>query len=432
MKADVGLLESYLKMNRLGKTFIVLVITVFALLIAINPISLAQTDATGDLAIVGNDGNIYLYDTTTDALSALTTDAAPIVRGYQWPTWSTDGQLAFFRYDLQQGNFGELSIFVRPLGGTAQEVFTQANEAFTYAFWSPSDCPTASATPCRDLAVLYTRQDGNLALRNVRVADDINVTELSVGGPHYWDWSPDGTTMFWARFGEDLELYDVEMGTISGPLPQHMGRQQAVDWSPTDDRLLTTLAGPNNTSTLTIIDGDNQQILVDGLRAGIAFAWSADATQIAYLDYEDGRLEIIRSSDGSTVLTPSNEVLAFLWSPDGTKIAYLTLAQSADGQSAKQSSQNAPELQWHILDVAAKQTAHHRRFIPTQTMIYYLNFFDQFAHSHQFWSSDSRFFAFGEIEKNGSSVISLIDTSASTDTIVTIAEGTVGVFNWGP
>lgn len=391
----------------------------------------AQTDTDGDLAIVGNDGNIYLYDTATTILTPLTTDAQPVTTGYQWPTWATDGQLAFFRYDLQQGNFGELGVFVRPVGGTAQQVFTHANEAFTYAFWSPADCPDA-APPCRDLAILYSRQDGNLALRNVRIGNDTIVTELSIGGPHYWDWSPDGTTMFWARFGQDLELFDVETSLITGPLPQQMGRQQGVDWSPVDDRLLTTLAGPNSTSSLVILDGDEQHVLVENLESSVAFAWSPDATQIAYLDYVDGRLEIIRSSDGTTILSPSNEVLAFLWSPDGTKIAYLTFAQTASGPGAKQSMQDGPAVQWQVVDIGTKSTTRYRSFIPSQTMIYYLNFFDQFAHSHRLWSSDSRYLVFGEIQTDGTSVVSLIDTSATSGPVSIIADGTVGVFSWGP
>ncbi len=218
-------------MERIGKLTVSLL--VFASLIAIlvpNP-SYAQTDNSGDLAIVGNDGNIYLYDTTTQNLSMVTSDARPITSGYHWPTWSTDGQLAFFGYNLRQGNSRELSMYVQVAGGTPQEVFSQTDEAFTYAYWSPADCAGATTSnPCRDLALLYTASDGNLALRNIRVGSSVDVTELSVGGPHYWDWSPDGSTMFWGRFGTNLELFDVESGDIEGPFPNRMGHQQAVDW----------------------------------------------------------------------------------------------------------------------------------------------------------------------------------------------------------
>ncbi len=64
-------------------------------------------------------------------------------------------------------------------------------------------------------------------------------------------------------------------------------------------------------------------------------------------------------------------------------------------------------------------------------MVYYLNFYDQFSRSHQLWSSDSRYFVFGEMLTDGTSTVSLIDTTATNDAIAAVADGTIGIFSWG-
>lgn len=404
-------------------------VVVMLLMATVMPVR-AQSEAENVLAIVGSDGNIALYTPDSQTLTAVTEDAVPGLREYAWPTWSNDGQLAFFGFNFERGSSYGMGIFLRSDDGEVERLFTGDNEVFTYAYWSPAACETAPT--CRDLAVLYTNGDGVLALRRVRTGTKASVTELSVGGPHYWDWSPDGHYMFWARFGEDLERYDVEAEAVEERFAEQQGLQQAVDWSPVDERLLAAVASQDGASSLIILNGDERQILVEQLQSGVAFAWSPDATQVAYLDITDGALRVLDSTSGSEVAHVADEVLAFLWSPDGTRLAYLTFTAppGQNGPSAKASFQRNFLLQWHIFELATQTEQLSHGFVPTSEMIYYLTFFDQFAHSHQLWSPDSRYLVYAETLDDGRSLVNLIDTQASTSTPIIAAEGVMGVFNW--
>src|SRR5690606_12465644 len=54
-----------------------------------------NTSPTGHIAYIGLDHNIYIYD-VEDQRSTAVTDDATRMRRYLYPTWSTDGRLAFF------------------------------------------------------------------------------------------------------------------------------------------------------------------------------------------------------------------------------------------------------------------------------------------------------------------------------------------------
>src|ERR1700682_2272664 len=56
----------------------------------------AQESGTAMLAVVGTDGNLSILDASGQNPFAVTKDAIPNRRSYGWPTWATDGRLAFF------------------------------------------------------------------------------------------------------------------------------------------------------------------------------------------------------------------------------------------------------------------------------------------------------------------------------------------------
>ena len=58
-------------------------------------------DLSGKIAIIGTDYNIYTYLADTNEQIQLTQDASADQR-YQFPTWSTDGRLAYFCCEASQ------------------------------------------------------------------------------------------------------------------------------------------------------------------------------------------------------------------------------------------------------------------------------------------------------------------------------------------
>jgi TolB protein len=393
----------------------------------------------GQIAIAGSDGNIHLYDVASESFTMLTDDAVEGQRAYSWPTWSTDGQLAYFGASLIDDPPYRLGIFIQQVADDtlldAVQVHGSAAEIFTYAYWSPGECPAGN---CRDLAVLYTAETGNLAVRRVRstntatAADQFSVDELATGGPFYWDWSPDGQAMFWARFGERLEIYDVAGDEIVQTFDETQGLQRAVDWSPVDDRLLSAVDSGARRSDLVIFDGDERQVLAENLPGIISFEWSPDGTQVAYTDDDAGSLRVVDVASGEEIAVVSGNVIAFFWSPDGSQLAYITLTRETDGIAARRLYQDEGELvaRWHVFDEANGLSTRLAGFLPSRDMLYYLQFFDQFARSHRLWSPDGRYIVYGAFDADEGEVVRLIDTTQPDSAPQTLMAGSIGVFSW--
>ena len=396
--------------------------------------SYAQADA-GQIAITGHDGNIHLYDVASETDALVTDDAISGIKLYSWPTWSNDGQLAYFGTSLSDTPPYRFAIFVRSAAGDDPvTVFTAPDEAFTYAYWSPGDCPDGN---CRDLAVLYTSANGRLAVRRVRSTGggaEFTVEDLAQGGPFYWDWSPDGQSMFWARFSSELAIYDVASASVVQEFTERQGLQRAVDWSPVDNRLLSAVRSGGR-SDLVIFDGDTRQVLASGVDGILSFEWSPDGSQVAYADNDGGGLHLANAATAQEIALVSDDVVSFFWSPDGARIAYITLRVERDDVNLKPApgsvkQEGRPIARWHVYDVSAGTSTPLAAFIPSRDMLYYLQFYDQFARSHRLWSPDSRYLVYGETTRDGQMLVSLLDTRTEGSTPVTLMEGTFGVFSW--
>lgn len=236
--------------------------------------------------------------------------------------------------------------------------------------------------------------------------------------------------MFWARFGTSLEIYDAEAREVIETLPDVQGLQQAVDWSPVDNRLLTAVQNTRGLTDLVIIEEAERKILLSDVEDILAFEWSPDAESVAVLDRVTGDLSVVNVSTGQQFPVPAQLVLAFFWSPDSTRLAYLALSNSGNGGSARPVMQQTPTLRWFVYDFATAQNLALSGFIPTQEMVYYLSFFDQFARSHRLWSPDSRYLVYGEVLTSGAQVVSLVDVQNPASAPVPIGDGSIGVFSW--
>ena len=415
-----------------GLAFIASIVT---LVIPVPGFSYAATSSAGQIAIAGYDGNIHLYDMAAATSTALTDDAVIGSKQYSWPTWANDGQLAYFGISLIDDPPYRFGIFVQPLTGDPVTVYTSPDEVFTYAYWSPGECPAGS---CRDLAVLYTSVSGGLAVRRVRSLDsgaEFTVEELAEGAPFYWDWSPDGQSMFWARFSDQLEIYDVASNTVAQTFAEQPGLQRAVDWSPVDNRLLAAVQ-TDGTSDLMVFDGDTRQVLAGKIAGIVSFEWSPDGSQVAYTDNDAGNLNIVDAQTGESVAFVSDDVVGFFWSPDGARIAYITLRYEKNDVNLKPAARPAaqddeiPVIRWHVYEVASGVNTPLAAFIPTRDMLYYLQFYDQFSRSHRLWSPDSRYIVYSEMTKDGKQWVSLLDTLTPGDPPQPIMEGSFGVFSW--
>lgn len=400
------------------------------------------TEASGLIAYIGADYNVYTFNPIDNTRVKLTSDAGES-KYYQWPTWANDGRLAYFSVQgTEEGDF-ITEVYVSEDGkDIGKLIYTGTNEAFNYAYWSPRNCDLEEN--CRDIAVLLSSEEAQgLFVELIRDIEEPTSQMLGVGGPFYYSWSPNGDRMLWQRNNQRLDIYDVNEDKIIDTLSQTPGRFQAPLWSPVDDRLLFGVLSEDRQSTdLVIVANGESQALVSNLEGVVSFAWSPNGNNVAYRLIEEDRLGpifIVDAVTGETLVRSNvSGVIAFFWSPNSDYIAYLTLAASPGSFNASIMTdshlmarmQTLPGLAWTVMDIVDGNTHRYGSFLPTRDMVYMLRYFDQFAQSHRVWSPDSRHLVYSEITPDNRSIISLLDTTQANTVPFSIGEGRIGVWSF--
>jgi TolB protein len=389
----------------------------------------------GRIAYISTDYNVYSLHPATNNRVQLTEDGDR-AQPYIWPTWSTDGRLAYF---LSVTTTREIAteIYVSDDGNSAGNLLYDGDGTrFNYAYWSPQNCNEGER--CRDLAVLLSSAEG-LGVQLIRDSDEGTRNQLiGRGGPFYYSWSPDGNRMLWQRNNQRMDIFDVINNDIIDTLPQQPGAFLAPAWSPIDDRLLFgVLAEDSGTTDLVIAANDEISTLASSLEGIIYFEWSPDGNRVAYTSAR-GPLMILDAITGETISqTTTSGVLSFFWSPDSDHVAYITLASPPGSINAKTATereraiyQETPEISWSVLDVETGQTRRSGTFTPTEEMLYLLVYFDQFSQSHRLWSPDSRYLLYSEITPDNRTSINVLDTTQTNVVPLSIADGFIGIWSF--
>jgi TolB protein len=388
----------------------------------------------GQIAYIGTDHNVYTLAMHDEQTAVAVTDDATNRSRYQWPTWASNGKLAYFCCDSNFSGQPGVEVFVSPDGEAAGElVYENSRQVFQYAGWSPEDCDTGEG--CRDLAVLLTDfRIGEFVVEVIRShAAEPETQQIGQGAPFYYSWSPTGDGLLLQRNNSRLDVFSLEDDEIN-ELSQRPGPFQAPAWSPIDDRLLVGAINEDNLMDLVTVREGEAEVLVSGLQRPVGFGWSPDAQWIAYriIDEEGfGDLIVIDAVTGKEMAqTTDGGIIAFFWSPDSTKLAYLTLAETPGAFNIAYSAQ--PEeirLAWSVLDVEDGTNIRLADFVPTSEMLYLVTYFDQFAQSHQIWSPDSTHIVFSERTDNAAN-INILDMTRSGTVPFAVAEGSIGVWSY--
>jgi len=419
----------------------VLFFTFMLMMLAVFPgFSYAQTTTVspGLIAYIGTDYNVYTTSAQGGTPATLTKDASVTKAPqqiYQWPTWSSDGQLAYFRSGIDATSGSPVTeVLVSADGKTpGASAYVGANEAFTYANWSPKPC----GADCRDLALLLSDPSG-LSVKLVRWQNGAGTsTTIGAGAPFYYTWSPEGARLITQQNNQQFEIYDTSTSKFTSTLTQTPGATFTPDWSPTDDRLLLGVKNQSSTD-LVIANGTDVKTLAAGQVNPIWFSWSPDGKQVAYIDRQ-GPLIVLDAASGAVVTKSSAEgVLAFFWSPDSQHIAYLTPPPKSNGSltaakrpvSLAQQSQPAQTLAWSVINVADGTNRQYGSFQPSDELLYLLVYFDQFAVSHHVWSPDSRDLVYSETTALGRHAIDVLDTTQANAAPQVIADGLIGIWSF--
>jgi TolB protein len=361
---------------------------------------------SGRLAVVCDDDNIYVVDSDGGPPLAVTDDAAGagagVVRQYHSPTWSAGGWLSYVMAEAEAGagSIKNVVYAVRP-GETPRQLLDTDASNYIYGYWSPAECGLGPA--CGRFAFLMSTPDAiELHMAEVRGdTEEVQEQVLGEGGPFYYSWAPDGERMLWFRGGTMLEVVDLSHLEDSVVLPDVPGVFQAPWWSPVDERWLFASAGESG-DRLVIAEGDERSDLIGDGAALSAFAWSPDGRQLAYAEgfqpspYPFATLSVHSDDGQESILLAEEPFLAFFWSPDSQKVAFIGLELT--GPSAPEASASGTDaapaqqqilLEWKVADVTTGDVRELVSFAPTRSELYIIQFFDQFAQSHNVWSPDS-------------------------------------------
>lgn len=323
---------------------------------------------------------------------------------FLFPAWSPDGaRLAA----LGQSSEGPGIFVVEDTDGAgAIPLYVSRAGAPVYLYWSPDgDAVSFIANHEDGLGLYLAPADG---------AEEARL--LATGAPFYWQWRASGEELL-VHTGADAEDARLAFLGVDGGEPgvnlARPGHFQAPGIS-ADGRYLAWAEVDGGVRWLVVRpeEGEGGERLPH--RGAVAMSWSPDpeSPRLAFISPVgsderpvlgfQGPLRLLDAQSGEVEVLSPHFVLAFFWSPDGSQIAYVTLAGFDDGVQAadsrgplarrsKGASQHGDvQLILWVADVASGRSRQLLAFRPTAVYLtQFLPFFDQYALSHRVWSPDS-------------------------------------------
>ena len=300
---------------------------------------------------------------------------------FTWPTFSPDGRrLVVSRFSgLDRGNVAALSLMEPP---SSEETFLQvsgqglvdrvADGTFHFPLWSPNGEHLALVAPNDDATALLLSigdfgYDGQ--------GESIEIT----GAPIYLTWSRDSSLMA-IHHRSDLLFRDSDGQLFNTGRPSTRYRVPAISGDSSTLAYLANIGDGERLISRRVATGEERELVFVAYEAAFAFS-PTDHDMLALAVRSEERsveylgLSLVNIVTGEEQTVYDETVIAFWWSPDGTRIALVGTGQDS--------------FTWMILDVATGQVIHLEDFIPSSDFTTYLQFFDQFALSHNIWSADS-------------------------------------------
>lgn len=388
------------------------------------------------IVYVGTDGNIYTIRPDGQQRTAITRDAEPGKRLYDFPTWAPDGRrLAFVAGERAGEDEVMFTIYSVPaVGGRPTRLYASAERSPFYLYWAPDG---------QQLGFLAAEpQDDGLSLRWVAADGKTPSRTLARGGSLFWSWAPDSRHILLHAGGSRRENPEAKLTLLSvveGEEPRDLAEApaafQAPAWAPRGDLLLVAAQGGDGRPGLLargLRDDAPQRRLVSLAENGaIAFAVSPKGDQVAYITAEPpdgtvyGPLRVVSLEGGEPRRLVDETVLGFFWSPNGERIAYFTLARVEDASE----EESQVELVLSVVNVADGQKRALGTYLPTPDFVNIMPYFDQYAQSVTPWAPDSRYFVISQVDRDATQNIVVVDMLGEKEPRF-IAEGTLAWWSW--
>jgi len=391
------------------------------------------------------------------------------------PGFSPDGtRLVWSEFRPLPGVDAFQTFLVTANGDGTNAVETETPFLSFYSFWDPTSNRVAFIGNVSESSVGLGLAELALGARRA--------LPVNAGLPYYISWSPDGKVLL-ARVSNELILVG-ETGLLSpvGPVTADF---RVPIWSADNQlffpegngstqELIRLDLGVNETRTalvtytgqlFAVLDPTGRRIAVQVIEppgnaevgpsdaaSDLVEASTTDGTDEPGTDREGepgadepdadrgGRpgieapvlptgVSVVDAITGEVEVVSDEPVVSFFWSPDGERLLLAAIDENLAGDDAgiDEIVYAGSTLRWDIWE--GGQTTAHGRFVPSFVSIQFLLFFEQYAQSHTFWSTDSSSFVYTGQGTTGDSGVWVQDVTSGEGPEL-VADGVLAI--WSP
>lgn len=335
---------------------------------------------------------------------------------YDWPTWTSDGsKLAVLSLNVKNSAFDTSDVvMVGADGKNPSKVLSNNPNQPVFLSWSPDG---------NQLSVLLSGANQlELDLVEATAGASAAPRKVAEGNAIYTGWSPDSQQLLIHATGSTASSSTLAL------LAAKDAKAQAVPVKVTPSTFRTPAFSGDGTrlafAVLNAQTGSDEIFVHDKSGTsigsievggtGASFNWSPTGNKLAHtyqlansqgLFYKGialSELDVNPPANGKLTATQivNEPVAGFFWSPNGKKLAYVTL------------NSDQSLLVWKIYDLDTKKSSTLTEWLPSQTWLQLIRYFDQYAQSNSIWAPDSKTLVFSGFSKDEAAAIS---TSQSAD-----------------
>jgi len=300
---------------------------------------------------------------------------------YSWPTCSPDGtKVAVSRVALENEVPKTVSINVIDLEtGTEKVFYTNELPALIadgvphYVCWSPDSRSLAFIAPTpQGLGLFVSSLDSN------------QENLVGLGSPMYFSWAPNSQELVIHSRADVSRVIDPLLGNSHVVNVGSYDGFRVPAYSP-DGKYIASVLPFNDGGMITLSAVDSQGPPEDIISVGSysALLWSPGGDKLAVADRVSSggpifqRLRVVSLKGKQIQVIATEDIMAFYWSPDTHLLAWVGL--DPDRQLFK----------WRVSESDRENGRDVFYFQPSAEFFMLLNFFDQYAYSHNPWSPDS-------------------------------------------
>lgn len=377
---------------------------------------------TNRLVLINTAGQIETVAPTGEQRRTLTASSM----FYQFPSWAPDDSaIAAIGID---GSIGGIFVLEDSAESHQRTVYQDSN-APIYHYWSPDSTQISFiANHSRSLGLFMAARDG--------------ATEpylLTTGQPFYWDWRDDSAELLihtGVPGGRTARLaFIASDGDGSGDSLADPGFFQSPDISPSGVYIAYAQIDESQRQVVVRNMVTNGETILDHYQT-TSLAWNPQEDQLAFTappasaeNSSFAPLHLVDAATGAERLLVDDQVIAFFWSPDGQQIAYLTLRQGFQGSESADAAlqrigQRHPRIVLNLWvmtvgDNMGEDSAELIAIFEPSILFLtqFLPFYDQYSRSHLLWSPTSDAIAI-PIQFDEEPAIAIYPSDGSEPTII--------------